>query len=90
MAEGAIAAAAIAQALKASGAIVRQKPEEFLKILHRSKDPLVVITEGGLFSKHYEYMTSYKGLAFYTKAETPLQLPAGAEVVAADDIWIPG
>jgi hypothetical protein len=33
--------------------------------------------------------TSYKGLAFFTKSNTPLDLPAGAEVVTADRIWIP-
>jgi hypothetical protein len=33
---------------------------------------------------------SYKGLAFFSKSSTPLQLPANAEVVTAGRIWIPG
>lgn len=93
MAGGAIAAsgaAAIAQALKASGVLVRVEPEEFLKILNRSKDPLVVVAEGGFFSSKYKYLMSYKGLAFFTKSRTPLPLPGGAEVVRAETIWIPG
>jgi hypothetical protein len=87
---GAAAAAAIAQATKASGAIVRMKAEEFQSLLHRTKDPLVVMAEGGVFKKHTAYLTSYRGLMFYTKSEAALNLPSGAEVVVADDIWIPG
>ena len=90
MAGGATAAAAIAEAIKASGVLVRLDPAEFLKILGRSQDPLIVSATGGLFSKNYQYLMGYKGLAFYTKSAEPLQLPAGAEVVAARRIWTPG
>lgn len=89
-AEGAVAAAhATAQAIKASGAIVRVEPEDFLKILARSADPLVISAPGGFLSGGHEYLTSYKGLAFFTNSPKPLDLPAGAEVVAAQKIWIP-
>jgi hypothetical protein len=91
MAAGAAAAgAAIAQAIKASGVLVRVAPGEFSKILNRAKDPLVVAAEGGVFSTNYQYLISYKGLAFFTKSATPVQLPAGCEVVAAGGIFIPG
>jgi len=33
---------------------------------------------------------SYKGLAFFTKSDTPLPLPTGAEIVNAGRIWNPG
>ena len=84
---GAAAYAAIAQAIKASGAIVRMEPEEFLKVLKR--DSLVVTAKGGMIKANYQYMTSYKGLAFFTKSPTPLELPGNAEVIAAKDIWMP-
>ena len=92
MAAGAAAAgaAAIAQAIKASGVLVRVTPEEFAKILNRSKDPLVVMAEGGVFRSNYQYLTSYKGLAFFTKSGQPLGLPAGAELVTSQSINIPG
>jgi len=91
MAAGAAgAAAAIAQAIKASGVVVRIAPEEFTKILNRAKDPLVVVTEGGIFRKNYQCLMGYKGLAFYTKSDAPLPLPAGVELVSSDRIWIPG
>ena len=89
MAAGGTAAAAIAQAIKASGVIVRLNPDEFWKVMVRVPNPLVVIAQGGVFSTNYQYLTSYKGLAFFTKSKTPLDLPPGAEVVTADRIWIP-
>jgi len=84
------AAAAIAQAIKASGVLIRVAPEEFSKIVNRAKDPLIVMAEGGIFRKHYQYLAAYKGLTFFTKSGTPLSLPAGTELVASSRIWIPG
>lgn len=89
MAAGGAAAAAIAQAIKASGAIVLMKPDEFRKVLIRVAEPLVVIAQGGFFPTTHQYLTSYKGLAFFTKSNTPLDLPTGAEVITADRIWMP-
>ena len=86
----AAAAAAIAQATKASGVLVTVDPEEFSKILARVKDPVVVTAQGGLFSTNYQYLVSYKGLAFFTKSPTSIALPAGCEVVTARTINIPG
>ena len=90
MAEAAAHAAAIAQAIKASGVIVRVEPGDFLRILQREDEPLVVIARGGFFKRGWRYLTSYKGLAFFTKSPEPLPLPGRAEVVQATTIWIPG
>ena len=90
MATAAAAAhAAMIQAIKASGSIVRVAPEEFTKLLAKSESPLVVTAPGGFFRKHIKYLTSYKGLAFYTQSSTPLSLPYKAEVVVARTIWMP-
>jgi hypothetical protein len=86
----AAAAAAIAQATKAMGVIVRLDPDNFQSLLARQQAPLVVHATGGWFSTNYQYLTSYKGLAFFTKSPVPLSLPAGAELVEAKSIWIPG
>ena len=51
---------------------------------------LVVHATGGIFSTSYRYLTSYKGLAFYTKAREPLELPTSTELVQAKAIWVPG
>lgn len=88
---GAAAAAAIAQAIKASGAIVKMDPDDFLQIVYRADDPLVVVATSRIFGKtSYKYITSYKGLAFYTKSPRQLSLSSGAELVSAKQIWIPG
>jgi hypothetical protein len=77
-------------AMRASGVIVRVRPEDFLALLRRVEEPLVVTAQGGVFSKNYQYLTSYKGLAFYAKSSTPLMLPRNVETVLAERIWIPG
>lgn len=86
----AAAAAARAQAIKASGAIVRVEPADFLSILGRQERPLVVHATCGIFSTSYLYLSSYKGLVFFTKSPAPLSLPGACEIVEAQKIWIPG
>ena len=82
--------AAIAQATKASGVIVRVEPGDFLGIVGRLDAPLVVHATGGFFKARYQYLASYKGLAFFTKSDTALELPEDTELVKAEKIWIPG
>lgn len=93
VATGAVTAAAytavIGKAIKASGAIVRVEPNDFLEILHRQESPLVVFSEARTLSKN-KYITSYKGLYFYTKSPTLLTLPPETEIIQAKKIWIPG
>ena len=86
---GGAAAAAIAQATKASGVIVSREPDEFQRVLYRIPEPLVVVARGGAFKKHNQYLTSYRGIAFFTKSPDQLHLPGSAEVIAAKSIWIP-
>ena len=87
---GAAAAVATIAAIQASGVIVHVEPDDFVVILKRQPGALVVHATGGFFSTDYRYLTSYKGLAFYTKARAPLDLPSGTELVQAKAIWIPG
>ena len=41
--------AAIANAIKATGVVVRLEPGEWLSILKRTENPLVVVSQGGMF-----------------------------------------
>jgi hypothetical protein len=82
--------AAIANAIKASGAIVKVKPEDFVVILSKTDIPLVVMAESRFFGTSFKYLTSYKGLCFFAKSPEPIQLPSKAELVAANKIWVPG
>jgi hypothetical protein len=91
MAYGGAAAAyaAMVQAVEASGAIIRMEPDAFNIVVSKADRPLVVIAPGGWPSKGYQYLTSYKGLIFYTRSKNQIQLPGGAEVISAKQIWIP-
>ena len=89
-AAGAAAAAVIANAIKASGVVVRVEPQDFQSILGKVDSPLVIAAKGGLFSTKYQYMVSYKGFAFFTKSLSPLELPPKVETILARKIWIPG
>jgi hypothetical protein len=81
--------AALVQAVKASGAIIKVEPEAFSTVLNKIEQPLVVISMGGIFKKDFRYLTSYKGLIFYTKSRTEIILPGRTELIAAKEIWIP-
>jgi len=89
-AESAAIQAAIANAIKASGVVVQVSAEDFQRIVARGEKPLVIFATGGFFSKNYQYLTSYKGFAFFTKSKMPLDLSPKIETVMANKIWIPG
>ncbi|MBN1153076.1 MAG: hypothetical protein JXA58_07690 [Dehalococcoidia bacterium] len=84
------AAAAIAQAVKASGAIVNMEPEEFMTIVDRCDRPVVVTARGGLLDRGFRYLVSYKGFVFHTRSKEALMLSGRVEIVQAKTIWIPG
>jgi hypothetical protein len=85
-----VATGVIAQAIKASGAIVQLAPEEFLTILTRSEQAVVVQAEVRFWRRKYQYLTSYKGLVFVTTTPNPLVLSPQTEVILAEEIWTPG
>ncbi len=89
-AAAAAAAAAIAQAIKASGVVIRVDTTAFVAIMARAEAPLVVHAPGGLFAKAHRYLTSYKGLAFTASSSQLLDLPPRAELIEARQIWTPG
>jgi hypothetical protein len=86
----AAAEATIANAIKASGVVVRVEPEDFARILGKADQPLVVYAQGGFFSTSYQYLVSYKGFAFVTKSSDQILLPRGTELIRANKIWTPG
>ena len=54
-AEAGAIAAAIANAIKASGVVVRVQPEDFGRILSKIEKPLVIYAQGGFVSTNYQY-----------------------------------
>ncbi len=89
-AAAAAAHAALVQAVKASGVLVRIDPDDFLKMVGRNRGALVVASVSSILrKKEYHYLTSYKGLAFYTKSPHEFVLPGDIELVHAKQIWMP-
>ncbi len=84
------AAAAIANAIKACGAIVWVEPEEFEAVLARLDTPLVVVSGPKWWTKKYRYLTAYKGLVFYTKTDVPFAFEGDFELINATSVSVPG
>jgi len=85
----AAAAIAIAEAIKASGAIVRVTTEAFQSIMQRNEEPLVVAAKSTFLKTSYSFLTSYRGFVFFAKSDEPLLFKSSAEIVEAKKIWIP-
>ncbi len=91
---GAAAAAAIAamiQATKAMGVIVKMEPDQWRRLLDRvGTETLIVRGTRRVFRTYYQYLFSYRGLAFYTETKEEMNLPGSIESVNAKNIWLPG
>lgn len=85
----AAAAAARIRAIRAMGAIVRVDPGEFTKLLAANPEGVVVHAPGGFLVGGHRYLTSYKGLAFYTSSKEPLSSALARDVIEAQRIWVP-
>ena len=83
------AAAAISNAIKASGAIVRIEPDDFSNLIAKVDNALVIESKGGVFSTHYKYLSSYKGFVFYCKSKDKLSFSSRHEVMQSQKIWVP-
>ncbi|SFH81940.1 hypothetical protein [Planctomicrobium piriforme] len=83
-------AAAVIQAIKAMGVVIQLDPDNWMDIVCREPDALVVHSTSWFFGTTQNYLTSYKGLAFYTRSTELLHLPPDVEVVEARKLWMPG
>jgi hypothetical protein len=68
------------------GTGVRIKSEDFMRIVSKSEEPLVVETAEGFFTKIYKYATAYKGFVFFTESLNRLQFSAYTEIIQAQSI----
>ncbi len=83
-------AAAKRDAVMASGAIIKVDSAIFLEIIAKVEIPLIVHSmEKAFFHEMHKYLTSYKGLLFYTESKNPILLPNEIELLKAERVWIP-
>lgn len=69
--------------------IVQLGPQEFVDLLRKIERPLIIYKQPGLLAPNHQYLTSYKGLAFFTKSRVEIDFPRGTEIIIADKIWMP-
>ena len=89
MAHGAAHVAAMMNAIKASGVIVRVEPDTFARLVAKQDEPLVVRHYGGMFKKKWELLAAYRGFVFYTKAVDLPPLPGRTEYIDAEHLSVP-
>ena len=86
---GAAAHAAAINAAKACGVALQVEPYDFLEIVFRNPNALVVIAPAGFLWRKHRYATSYKGFIVHTLSSDPLDLPPKTEVLQAKAMWMP-
>lgn len=79
----------VASAKSTIGPFVVCEPIEFQNLLARCETPIIVCAEKGMLTKTFQYLTSYRGLVFYTESGFPIEMPTQAEVVSARQIVMP-
>jgi hypothetical protein len=88
-AAAASAANAIANAVKASGAIIKLEPDEFSKILSKTTDPLIVVSPTGFKKRKTRYLFSWKGFVFFCETKKQVIFPKGTKTILSNKIWVP-
>ena len=76
-------------ATRATGVIVHVDAGDFQALIKRAVEPMILVARGGVFKKHYQYMTTYKGLAFFTRSDRPLEFAGRHEKIMVKKLWIP-
>jgi len=77
------------RAVKACGCLIELKPADFIELVARTEEPLVVLAHTGIILKTFEYMTSYKNFCFHTESKTVLKFTNKIELVVAAKMTIP-
>jgi hypothetical protein len=62
------------------------KLENFLGIIAKVEQPLVIVTSEGYFTKIYKYVTAYKGFVFFTESLDRLEFRSNGEVIYAQSL----
>jgi len=75
--------------LASGGCVIFLEREEFIDILKRQEDPMVVCNLRGTLRNLYTYLTCYRGLVFAHRSRSPIPLE-GYELINAEEIRFSG
>lgn len=73
----------------ASGCVVFLEREEFIDVLKRQEEPVVVCSLKGTLRNRHTYLTSYRGMLFAHRSKTPIELE-GYDLINAEEIRFAG
>ncbi len=79
----------IMEAKKAMGSIIHIENKDFLDLVKKEENPLVVFHHGGVLRKVYSYLFSWQGYIFVTKSQKKLSLPGKTQVIKAKKLELP-
>jgi hypothetical protein len=74
---------------KASGIVVHLEPKEFVSLIGRDSNNLVIVARAGIRRRKYQYLAWYKGIVFVAESNFPLHFPKTVEVINANRMWVP-
>jgi len=74
---------------KASGVVIQIEIKDFVSVVEKMENALVIMARTGIRGRKYQYLTSYKSMIFVAESDVPLQLPNNAEFLNARRIWVP-
>lgn len=78
------------RAVKSFGILVKLSHNDFLALVEKDANALILKTRSKMWFFGYRYLISYKGFAFYTNSTLELKLPKDREIMLIDRIVIPG
>ena len=73
----------------AGGCVIFLEREEFIEVLKRQEEPLVVCSLKGTLKNRHTYLTSYRGMLFAHRAKSPIELE-GYDLINAQEIRFGG
>ena len=72
-----------------SGCVVFLDREEFIEVLKRQEEPVVVCSLRGTLRYRHTYLTSYRRMLFAHRTKTPIELE-GYDLINAEEIRFAG
>jgi hypothetical protein len=76
---------ALKDAVSKPACVVFLEKEEFVDVLKRQEEPLVICSLRGTLRNVYTYLTTYRGLLFAHRSKSPIPLE-GYELINAEEI----